>query len=100
MADVKPRHAAVLALAVWYLLVPPHRICAGCSHYFQPDRPNASLDKWEKVHTYDTATKCKEGLLWYQKKAGGWKLLKRPRVPYISTYGQCIASDDPRLKEK
>ena len=95
------RHAAALVPVVWYLLVPPHRICAGCGHYFrQPDPPNASLDMWEKVHTYDTATKCKEGLVWYQKKAGGWKLLKRPRVPYVATYGQCIASDDPLLMEK
>jgi hypothetical protein len=100
MAGMKPRHAAALALLAWYLLVPPHRICTGCSHYFQPDPPNASLDKWERVHTYDTVTKCRESLLWYQKKTGGWKLLKRPRIPYVATYGRCIASDDPRLKEK
>ena len=97
---MKPNNATALALLVWHLIVPPHRICSGCSHYFQPDPPNASLDKWEKVQTYDTVTKCKESLHWYQKKASGWKLLKRPRVNYVGKHGRCIASDDPRLKEK
>ena len=51
------------------------------------------------VNRFDTLMKCKENLLWYQKK-GTRKLLKRPRVSYIAAYGRCIASDDPRLKEK
>ena len=96
---MKPRHAAALALVVWYLMVPPHRICANCNHYFQPDPPNASLDTWQMVNRFDTLMKCKENLLWYQKK-GTRKLLKRPRVSYIAAYGRCIASDDPRPKEK
>jgi hypothetical protein len=50
-------------------MVPPHRTCASCSQYFQPDLPNASLDKWKVVHRFDTVTKCKEDLLWFQKKA-------------------------------
>ena len=97
---MKPRHTAAVALVVWYLMVPPHRICSGCSNYFQPDPPKASLDKWETVNRYDTAAKCKESLLWYKKKMRKWRLLKRPRAPYVATYGQCFASDAPLLKEK
>lgn len=97
---MKLRHAAALALVGWYLMVPPHRICVDCRDYFQPDSPNASLDKWEIVHHFDTLTECKKDLLWYQKTASRGTVVKRPRVPYVATYGQCIASDDPRLKKK
>jgi hypothetical protein len=52
-----------------------------------------------KIRRFDTETKCKESLLWYQK-TGKWKFLKRPRVPYVATYGRCIATDALRLKKK
>ena len=61
---------------------------------------NAPLDKWQMIHRFDTVTECKENLLWYQKQERRRKLLKRPRVPYVATYGRCIASDDPHLKPK
>ena len=79
---MKPRHTAVLALLGWYVMVPPHRICVNCPHYFQPDPLNASLDKWEMVHRFDTLTKCEENLLWYQReeRIRRWKLFKRPSI--------------------
>jgi hypothetical protein len=28
--------------------------------------------------------------LWYKKKMRKWRLLKRPRVLYVATYGLCL----------
>jgi len=96
---MKPRHAVVLALVGWYLMVPPHRICANCRHYFQPDPLNASLDKWEMVESFDSMAKCEEDLLGYQQKERIplRRLFKRPSISYVARYGRCIASDDKRL---
>jgi hypothetical protein len=94
---MKLRHGAALALVVWYLMVPPYRICSDCSDRLQPDPPNAPLKKWETVHRFDTLTKCEENLLWYQREKNRMSF-KRPRVSFIATYGKCISDDDPRLK--
>lgn len=96
---MKPRHAAALVLVVYYLMVPPYRICPDCSDRLQPDPPDAPLNKWEIVHRFDTSAKCEENLVWYQKEKKRM-LLKRPRVSFIATYGKCISADDPRFKEK
>jgi hypothetical protein len=91
------RHAAALALAVWYLMVPPHRTCANCSNYFQPEQEGLPLPKWQHTRQFDTRVKCETSLRWFQNK-NRRKLFKRARVSYIGRYGQCVTSDDPRLK--
>ena len=97
---MKRRHAAALALVGWYLMVPPFRTCSECSHYFQPNPLNAPFDKWAIVDTFDTVAECKKDLLEYLQKAREWKDKDWPSVHYVATYGRCIATDDPRLKEK
>jgi hypothetical protein len=49
------RHAAVLALVVWYLLMPPLRRDGTVSSF-------ALLKEWEKLGTYDTFDQCEEAL--------------------------------------
>jgi hypothetical protein len=91
MAGVKPRHAAALALVVWYLMTQPaakmipYRHCPRCFHGWaartfvnQPSKPPPG---WLIVKTFPTRGECEA------------QLRANPR-------DRCIASDDPRLKEK
>ena len=91
------RRMTALALVVWYLMVPPHRICITCRDYFQPEQKDLPLDRFQQVKSFDTLAKCEASLRWFQDKAlQGF--MKRPRVSYIARYGRCIASDDVHLK--
>jgi hypothetical protein len=82
---MKPRHTAALALAGWYLMVPPMY----GHHEIDGDAP---LSEWQIVESFDTAEKCSA----YEVKL---KIRNSPRwrVKRVSL-GACIASDDPRLK--
>jgi hypothetical protein len=88
------RHAAVLALVGWYLMVPPALIWKKKA-MDAPDN-NAPLSKWQIYSSHDSAKECEKaarvlresykakhdnGELW------GWSI-------------NCIATDDPRLKCK
>jgi len=68
----------VLALVVWYLLMPPLRRDGTVSSF-------APLKEWEKLGTYDTFDECEEAL---KRLRGG---------PSQEEAATCIASDDPRL---
>src|SRR5438128_12662098 len=95
------RHAAALAMAGWYLMVPPHRVCTDCSHRtLKPASVNSSLDKWKMVHSFDTASSCNASLQSYLHREGIWKGRGLPSNRYVATYGRCYPSDDPRLKRK
>jgi hypothetical protein len=109
---MKPRHAAAPALVGWYLMLPPGFKSA------------AQLSKWEVQDSFDTAMECTQGrgnLMksfrkaleeeQVQEKEALEKLPKDTAVleatppilrAYIREkyYARCVASDDPRLKEK
>ena len=75
--NMKSRHAAALALVVWYLMRPP------LPHLYT-----------YAVHK-DTAAALRG---W---KMGRSSLPRRNARPTAPTHGErCVASDDPRLKEK
>jgi hypothetical protein len=87
MAGMKPRHAAALALASWYLLTPPLRGGG------KPDA-QAPISAWTVFRKFDSTAACQE-----------WKYKLETRARKSGRYGprpvfMCIASDDPRLKEK
>jgi hypothetical protein len=89
---MKPRHAAALALVGWYLLVP-------VGDGSQPFRD------WSHVGSYDTAKECEDAQLEFVNGAKGPHFVQhgtmtRERVIEGFTLSECIASDDPRLKEK
>jgi hypothetical protein len=74
---MKPRHVAALALVGWYLMRPP------LPHLSVPARrmdPATHLARWTIVGTFPTQKECDA------HRSGRWQ--------------RCIASDDPRLKEK
>lgn len=93
---MKPRHAAALALVVWYLMVaPPQYDRAG-----RPVRDSlgnqmadlaAPLSNYEIVGTFDSALGCQaEENRFRMSHGSAWTLYQRHTA-------QCFAEDDPRL---
>ncbi len=85
------RHAAALALVGWYLMVPP------------PDHPDAPLALWTHPLRYDTAEECEANRkrILENAKHGPLPLsFNREREVELASLRKCIATDDPRLKEK
>jgi hypothetical protein len=91
---MKPRHTAALALVGWYLMVPP----VDRQRHSLTDKP---LTRWNRVETFDSEQACKESLAFLLKNLKGqfqnFELAVQAERLF---HGQCIASDDPRLKEK
>jgi hypothetical protein len=69
------RHAAALALVVWYLLVP---VGPTAMSYYLP------LSQWKLIDTYHSESDCKKD---------------QPAISQVNVRSICIASDDPRLKK-
>jgi hypothetical protein len=76
-ARMKARHAAALALVVWYLMRPPLPHLS--THAVHKDTA-ATLRGWKMVRSFPTQKECEA------HRANPWEL--------------CVASDDPRLKAK
>jgi hypothetical protein len=91
---MKPCHTAALVLIGWYLIIPSSKLPPGVA-YKEP------LSKWQIVRGFDTADDCQDFLDTFfedshQKQA--LNLLEPAYRDYM--FAECIASDDPRLKEK
>jgi hypothetical protein len=99
------RHAAALALAGWYLMLPPHLSDANSAK-------SAPLSMWRVTIPFDTARECLTQIIDEQeytaKNMNGpsWKEWTSEQRASIKQHAQdwdmaqCIATDDPRLKEK
>ena len=99
------RHAAALALVGWYLMLPPEQGGPGQFNIHAP------LSQWSLEGSFDTVDDCKRG---QQDGLGKWFSAGEDAIKHAQTkerdkdllmvawynYGECIASDDPRLKEK
>ncbi len=85
------RHAAALALIGWYLMMPD----LDASNNVLTNLP---LSKWSVKEGYDSGVECNDGKLGYYNlvKDLPQSDAKKRRVLAM----QCIATDDPRLKEK
>ncbi len=82
------RHAAALALVGWYLMVPPEPPPDGMSD------PSTPLSRWHTIGSFDCAQAC--------ERIRAAAIEKEPRKlrRAAEQNALCIASDDPRLKEK
>jgi hypothetical protein len=91
------RWAAVL-LCGWYLLTPP--FIWSTKELVKPlgqriakiaaDRP---YSEWQIEKTFDSASACEGARKWYRDNGEAYP------VSNTWVYAECIASDDPRLKE-
>jgi len=90
---MKPYHAAAVALAGWYLLLPPWV----AQNEFDTHAP---LSKWEVSGRFDTAEHCQL----VQKAAVDW-YIDHPRGKEASWHkrlfgaGRCVSDDDPKVEQ-
>jgi hypothetical protein len=91
----KLRHGTALALAGWYLIAPPVKPCPGeCGADRQQIDLRAPLSRWQLIESFDSAEICKQ----YEVEL---KLTASTNIAWTRAHqSECIASDDPRLKEK
>lgn len=82
------RHAAALALMVWYLIVPPLSPQSGISD------PSMPLHHWKILGSFTTAKDCEKIRTLMIQPPG------LPAVGDLSHDFLCIANDDGRLKSK
>jgi hypothetical protein len=113
MAGMCPRHAAALALVAWYLMVPPsmsemdwtcgaslsaqayHKLFGTgdekeCAKFKEIEAPNAPISRWHEMSPFETLLDCEKAQ---------HELLTRSRAGSPQAGAQCVATDDPRLKE-
>jgi len=97
------RHAAALALVGWYLMLPPLPIGKT-----EPDE-RAQLGDWYIFEPFDIASACQSELVQIaDTKSERRKSLladqgddnQRYYLTRAFSHGECIATDDPRLKSK
>jgi hypothetical protein len=98
---VNLRHAAALALVGWYLIVPPTRVDREGLPEPLPDKSgffydtDAPLSNWFNEGNFDSAAACAQSLS---------ELRHTPRATAADriqeSAAKCVATDDPRLKEK
>ncbi len=106
------RHAAALALVGWYLMVPPSLADTSwiCGHSFSAELSrewlgwgrgcdtmqrtvafDAPVSQWREAAPFETLAEC---------EADRETLHKSSESATPSFNAQCVATDDPRLKEK
>jgi hypothetical protein len=101
---MNPRYAAALALMGWYLMSPPSD--KGNPHVIDS---NAPLATWVKIPTPDREF-CESAVKTLRTgganhstqspKAGNSRTLTSSEFRKKLLAAQCVATDDPRLKEK
>ena len=86
-------HTAALALVGWYLMMPPSMRDRPLEEPRIPDL-SAPLAQWTIRFSYDSAGDCERGLsvLMDNAKSNGEKR--------FASVANCIATDDPRLRQK
>jgi hypothetical protein len=111
--SMNPRHAAALALVGWYLMVPPGSMEGGFGD------AKAPLSRWQIAFSFEDAGVCEAVRnRMMEKIRNKWATeLRDPKDPKIDAAVNqktvdemakftgmndwvCIATDDPRLKEK
>ena len=101
-------HATALAIVPWYLMIPP----IGVDNKVDPHAP---LSKWRKGVGFQSQKECEDSLkdaiqnpmtpAEYQAAAKAtrkakMKPLSMSEMTKRTAESQCVAGDDPRLKEK
>jgi len=94
MAGMKLRPAAALTLVGWYLMIPSSMLPPGVA-YKEP------LRKWQIVRGFDTADDCNDFLSTFFEGSQQKQALNMLEPAYRDyMFAECVATDDPRLKEK
>jgi hypothetical protein len=106
--QIKPRHAAALALVGWYLMLPP---------WNQQKQPavEAPIAQWQRVALYATVATCEKNRSRMAAGGGHWtdsnantpnnadevpNSKEQEQMRNLQKYAQCVSADDPRLKSR
>ncbi len=84
-------HNGALALIGWYLMMPPSSHTLRTLH-------TANLSTWKIEATYASASECEQAR--QTSTSHGRPNLRNAKQQYLAHRGECIASDDPRLKSQ
>ena len=111
---MKPRHAAALALAGWFLMVPPIADRAYDISQVRVIEGDAPLSNWVIKRAYDSAEECekvreelrnrsvpivlKQALFNHKDANSAERIQTIDNVQ--NGIAECIANDDPRLNPK
>jgi len=106
---MNPRHATVLALAGWYLLIPPVFSAMG-NHPRAFNDLNASLNRWDIQGSFESNESCEKEKERIRNEAPLRIKFAREHpdqdqngnivaVAEAWQRAECVATDDPRLKE-
>jgi hypothetical protein len=93
-----PRHAAALALVGWYLMVPPLLPRLSEGEPYLGFLPLAPLSQWTIVD-FDSARGCIDAHARLLRDRVMKNVNDEIRIEQAYS-ARCIATDDPRLKEK
>ncbi len=93
---MKPRHIAALALVGWYLMVPTVTSSHDRPAKINSDKPIAQWTVWQ---SFDSAELCERARADMKFKLQGKGMLSARDLSFLH-FSQCIATDDPRLKEE
>ena len=103
---MKPRHAAALALVGWYFMIPPARTGPKGIVNMHAEAP---LARWQIVGRFDSTKDCtqySDQLRTMQRESENpnasaiEKRNEEATMNLVLAKARCIATDDPRLKEK
>ena len=98
---VNLRHAAVLVLTSWYLLAPP---LTSSDKELERIAISAPLSYWVPYKEFDSMTACHTMELHFKMLAAQHLAKNDSEEARASAFRarnvRCVASDDPRLKEK
>jgi len=103
---MNPRHTAALALVGWYLIAPPPRTVDGTDY-----DPKAPLSEWQMIGKFDTIEDCRtyparlpaimHGFYVEHPEIGeSGERRDNADMKTLFAHAQCVATDDPRLREK
>jgi hypothetical protein len=92
------RHTAALALAGWYLMIPP---------IYDDNRIHleAPLSQWTVIKSFDSAKECEQVVSGIARHEGPPISLRLPlgassdQLHQLITQATCVSTDDPHLKE-
>jgi len=94
MAGMKLRNTAALAIVGWYLVTPSSTLPPNVA-YKEP------LRNWQIVRGFDTADDCEDFLSTFFDQSREKQALNMLEPAYRDyMFARCVATDDPRLKEK
>jgi hypothetical protein len=98
------RYTAALALAGWYLMIPPYDPSFSVSNAPTAGQHvdiDAPLSSWTEHSAYDTAAGCEKGKVEQTRTAEESEKFSPPSEHILSfslLEGLCVEADDPRLK--